>query len=217
MGTMAREIDSLRGGKAAKRRKAAQDSIIEAQTNARIALEKQEEEKELFKYLHQLYFGIDQILNIVAEQDDQIKSLNNVMKEMMKSKETLVHSVQETAHEVAQPAVVREEEKALVTRTNRKAVKKDRNLLTLGKAFNLIEKYKSEHGRILWSQAPNPKKLVFAYMKKAELQGLDITSTMAMQSIPEYRRVFQYVVYNIGAWKDIVSEYQESQAEEVAV
>ncbi len=81
--------------------------------------------------------------------------------------------------------------------------------LDLPKALRIIEMNRDENKRITWRHS-DPKVLVFAYLRKAEADGLNIERTTEMQSTPTYRRVFQYVVYNIGPWKEIVEEYRKS-------
>ena len=216
MGVIAREIQTLKGKKQVARRRQAEDSMREAELNAELY---RENENNTATYLKQLYYGIDQLLKYIVDQDVRIKTLDEKMSTMMKSTETLVTTVQEQeqVHLVEEPVLVQQTlddvTASFVAIKTRKPARESK-ILSLARAFNMIEKYRSERGRILWSQAPNPKKLVFAYLRKAELEKLDITSTMVMQSIPEYRRVFQYVVYHIGSWKEIVAEYTEQQRNE---
>jgi hypothetical protein len=207
MGTMTREIKNLRGKRAAKRVQDAQDAIRESEQNA---FRYQETENTTAGYLQQLYFGIDQLIQIAIRQDEEIKNLVEQVA-MITDKGRAPVPVAAT---ILEPVTYTKPELTTYAPSPVTAVRKkgaQKNVLTLAKAFSLIEKYRSSQGRILWSQAPKPKKLVFAYLQKAELEKLDIESTMVMQSIPEYRRVFQYVVYHIGPWREIVEEYKSER------
>jgi ribosome biogenesis GTPase A len=73
----------------------------------------------------------------------------------------------------------------------------------------IIEDNKDRRGRITWKNVEDSRQIVFAYLKKAEREGVNIDRTTDLQTIPEYRRVFQHVVYNIGSWKEIIQEYRQ--------
>ena len=209
MGTMTREIKNLRGKRAAKRVQEAQDSIRESEQKA---IRYQESENTTAGYLQQLYFGIDQLIQLAVRQDEEIKNLvEQVAMITDKGKAPVPVAATTLGPDMVIPQMVSTYTPSPVTTARKKGAQK--NVLSLAKAFSLIEKYRSSQGRILWSQAPKPKKLVFAYLQKAELEKLDIDSTMVMQSIPEYRRVFQYVVYHIGPWREIVEEYRQTHGE----
>lgn len=76
------------------------------------------------------------------------------------------------------------------------------------KAMRLIRENKDKSGRIAWRKVDDPMELVFAYIMKMERDGVNIHKTTQLQEVPEYRRVFQYVAYNVGSWKNVIEEYE---------
>lgn len=222
MGVMTREINNLKGKKQVLRSRRADDMARESEEQAKRYIES---ENTTQGYLKQLYFGIDQLIKISIEQDEKIREITANMQFLLDSRNTApgtpVQRVEGNyleTQDIEETSSVTEEQEVVSTpaylKVRKKKTVKRNSAISLARAFNMIEKYKSERGRILWSQAPNPNKLVFAYLRKAELENIDIESTMAMQAVPEYRRVFQYVVYHIGSWKEIIAEYREQQQQE---
>lgn len=135
------------------------------------------------EFLKQLYYGMDRILRTVEEQDEKIERLLN---DLHTTPRTTGRSLRNVKVRRVEPSPYQE----------------------LAKALYLIEKHRDHNGRITWRHVDDPKALVFAYLRKAEAEGIDIDKTMQVQTIPTYRRVFQYVVYNLGSWKDLVDEYR---------
>lgn len=136
------------------------------------------------EFLRQLYYGMNMILETIEQQDMKIEKLLHDLSSGMRPAGTSRNVKVRRHHPV---------------RTD------------LSQAIHLIESNRDLRGRITWSKMENPKDLIFAYLRKAESEGVNIDHTMEVQEIPQYRRVFQYVVYNIGSWKDIVSEYRSSR------
>jgi hypothetical protein len=175
MGVMSKEIKKVKGRDTFLAVQDDLDNFVKAKGYART-------EDTNTAFLRQLYYGMETLLNTVAEQDQKIeKLLSDLGKDIVPS------------------------------RRMSRNVKVRKNAPTpyqeLAKAFYLIEKHRDHLGRITWRSVEDPKELVFAYMRKAEAEGININNTMQVQQIPQYRRVFQYVAYNIGAWADVVTEY----------
>jgi hypothetical protein len=137
------------------------------------------------EFLKQLYYGVDRILQYVQEQDQKIEKLLSNLYEL--------------------PATPRGSRNVKVRRHTPTPQQE------LAKALHLIENNRDHNGRITWRKVSDPKKLIFAYLRKAESEGIDIEKTMEVQEIPTYRRVFQYIVYNLGSWKDVVEEYKQAK------
>lgn len=196
MGVMAKEIKKLKGRSAYLNKQSQLDALSEAQNFRKVEDLNQ-------TYLRQLYYGLETLIDRVTYQEDMIRELV----ESVGSRSEL----RRVKYKVQKASKVVKQSKA----TKAKALEQPETIINtvdeLEQATRLIDSYIDEKGRIPWRKVEDPKALVFAYMRKAESEGLNIESTMDMQSQPQYRRVFQYVAYNIGKWKHIVEEYKDIQ------
>jgi hypothetical protein len=132
--------------------------------------------------------GVNELMKFIVSQNEKLEKLDRVLESLTRT-----------------------------TPTRKKNVVVELPYMDLAKALHLIEKNRDENRRITWSQASDAKALIFAYLRKAEADGINIERTMEMQEIPVYRRVFQYVVYNLGPWKDIIKEYRETSNKMVTI
>jgi hypothetical protein len=182
MGVMQREIKKVKGRDSFLAIQEDLDNFVKAKGYQRT-------EDSNSEFLKQLYFGMDRILSIVDENSSKIEKLVNELGNTQQSPKIIPSRNVKVRIRNSQPAGYQE----------------------LAKAFYLIESHRDHNGRITWRNVEDPKQLIFAYMRKAEAEGINIDKTMEVQDIPQYRRVFQYVVYNIGSWADIVAEYRASR------
>jgi hypothetical protein len=176
MGVMAKEIKKLRGRSAYLKAQDALDTMGEARVHRVV-------EDNNAVYLKQLYYGMEQLLERVMDQEQTMRELVSTLKG---------HG---GARKMRFKTLLRP--------------RRPKPNLQLNTALHLIRNNIDRNGRITWRKVNDPKQLIFAYLCKAESEGIDIASTMTIQDLPEYRRAFQYVAYKIGSWKDIISEYRE--------
>jgi hypothetical protein len=135
---------------------------------------------------------VSQLLDFLSTQQEKLAKLDNMME-----------------------IIKRTEEKPL-SGPRRQLVVEKVPYLDLAKALYLINENRDRNRRITWRNVEDSKQLVFAYLRRAEMDGINIEKSTEMQAIPTYRRVFQYVVYNIGPWKEIIEEFRNQESDKPA-
>lgn len=186
MGVMSREMKKLRGRSSYMKAQEQIDALSEAQVHRKI-------EDMNHAYLKQLYYGLETLIDKVTSQEILIQELAEKLSTKAPSMKIEIKNPTNETETVTQETM---------------DINENTEEQELERALKLINDSIDIKGRIAWRKLENPKELIFAYIRKAESEGLNIDSTMDMQRIPEYRRAFQYVVYNLGSWKEIVEEYR---------